>query len=291
MSSTRPTVTDTVSGLVLLDKAPGQTSFQALGPLKRRYGRSLGHTGTLDSFAEGLLVVLTGRLTRLNPLFTAMDKVYEAQFTFGRETDTLDPTGQTVRSGPVPPGGVADWRPEFVGDLLQVPPDYSAVHVDGRRASDRVRSGETLALPPRPVTVYALEILDWAEPVLSVRLHCSKGTYVRSVARDWGRLAGCGAHVSRLRRTRVGPFTVPAATLEFQSPAQVFEGLGIPLIRLDGGAATWARHGRPPLQVLPGLRDRSEPRVAFADEAGEVLALAQRAEGAWSYVFVAGGVP
>ena len=188
--------------MVLLDKKPGLTSFQALYPVKKQFAWPHGGAipGTLDSFAEGLLVVLVGKFTKFNPLFTAFDKVYEAEFTFGTETDTLDPTGQPVFSRDVPlesPAGLAE---NWVGELNQVPPDYSAIHVDGRRASDRVRSGQTLELSPRKVTVYSLDVLGWSSPVsLPVRIHCSKGTYVRSLARDWGRAVGCGAHVSRLR--------------------------------------------------------------------------------------------
>jgi tRNA pseudouridine(55) synthase len=280
----RPTVPDR-TGVVLLDKKPGMTSFQALYPVKRLYGRTVGHTGTLDSFAEGLLVVLVGKFTKFNPLFTAFDKVYEADFTFGAETDTLDPTGTVVFSGNLPPLSPAALSERWVGELDQIPPDYSAIHVDGQRASDRVRSGQTLALAPRRVTVYSLEVLAWASPVLSVRIHCSKGTYVRSIARDWGRAAGCGAHVSRLRRLSVGPFPLPAGESEFKEPDWVLDRLGIPVFDVDAAAVRPLLDGRPPEQYVPELAGTSAGRAGLRCEQG-IFAVAERRPAGWGYLFV-----
>jgi tRNA pseudouridine55 synthase len=280
----RPIVPDR-SGVVLLDKRPGLTSFQALYPVKRQYGRTVGHTGTLDSFAEGLLVVLVGKFTKFNPLFTAFDKVYEADFTFGTETDTLDPTGQTVFSGSVPsesPGGLAK---NWVGELDQVPPDYSAIHVDGRRASDRVRSGQTLDLPPRQVTVYSLDVLGWSSPVLTVRIHCSKGTYVRSLARDWGRAVGCGAHVSRLRRLRVGPFELPGSESEFKEPDWVLDRLNIPVLDVAPETVKPLLDGRPPEQYVPELGGMDTERAGLRSAQG-IFAVAERRQAGWGYLFV-----
>jgi tRNA pseudouridine55 synthase len=279
----RPTVPER-SGVVLLDKKPGLTSFQALYPVKRQFGRTVGHTGTLDSFAEGLLVVLVGKFTKFNPLFTAFDKVYEADFTFGTETDTLDPTGRTVFSGTVE-GSPAGLAPRWVGELDQVPPDYSAIHVDGRRASDRVRSGQALELPPRRITVYSLEVLGWTAPVLTVRLHCSKGTYVRSVARDWGRAAGCGAHVSRLRRLSVGPFGLPEGESEFKEPDWVLERLGIPVFDVPENSVRPVLDGRPPEQYVPDLDATSSVRAGLRSPQG-IIAVAERRPAGWGYLFV-----
>ena len=276
---------DPVSGLVLLDKKPGLTSFQSLGAVKRLYGRTVGHTGTLDKFAEGLLVVLVGKLTKLNALFTSFDKVYEADFTFGRETSTLDPEGKVVFEGPQPDGSLLDLAPNWKGPQMQVPPEYSAIHVDGTRASDRVRRGEVVEMAPRPIVVYSLDVLAWSSPVLSVRIHCSKGTYVRSIARDWGRASGFGAHVTRLRRTSVGPFGLPGGDLEFRDPAWTLQTLGIPVLTVDGGNLDAVFHGRPPVDWVEGL-DQAPERVGIADPQGHLVALVERRSGRWVYLFV-----
>ena len=190
-------------GIILLDKPPGLTSFQSLGSLKKCLGtRWVGHAGTLDKFAEGLLIVMVGRMTRLCAVATAFDKEYLATFTFGTGTDTLDPEGAVTGSGPVPTRAELEAvLPEFRGAISQVPPVYSAIHVDGKRASAAARQGETVQLRPRAVTVAALEILDASprSPDVAFRISCSKGTYVRSLARDIAARLGTVAHVSRLR--------------------------------------------------------------------------------------------
>lgn len=283
----RPIVADPINGLVLLDKEPGRTSFQALYPVKRLYGNSVGHTGTLDQFAEGLLVVLVGKFTKFNPLFTAFDKVYEADFTFGAETSTLDPEGEVVFSGPVPAESPGPLASRWTGDLLQIPPQYSAIHVDGKRASDRMRSGEVLEMAPRPVTVYALDVLGWSAPVLSVRIHCSKGTYVRSIARDWGRAVGCGAHVTRLRRTRVGPFGLPEKTpMEFKDDRWTLDILGIPQVVVPEASVGFLLNGRDPATFVPGLEDLHTEKAGLVSPAGNLFALIERRGQAWTYLFV-----
>ncbi len=200
-------------GIILLDKPTGQTSFQSLGFLKKALGTGrVGHAGTLDKFAEGLLLVLAGRMTRLCPLASSMDKEYLAVFTFGKGTDTLDPEGSVVSEGRVPSRQeIEDALPTFRGALSQVPPAYSAVHVDGRRASEAARRGLSLQLQPRTVTIHRLDLLDYAPPEVRVRISCSKGTYVRSLARDIAAALGTCAFVSRLRRTRIGGFSIDAA--------------------------------------------------------------------------------
>ena len=200
-------------GIILLDKPAGQTSFQSLGFLKRALATGrVGHTGTLDRFAEGLLVVLAGRLTRLCAVASGMDKEYVSVFTFGKETETLDPEGAVIAEGPLPSlKDIEQALPSFRGEISQVPPVYSAVHVGGQRASQAARRGEEVVLAPRTVTVHEMLIIDYAPPELSVRISCSKGTYVRSLARDLGRRLQTRAFVSRLRRTRVGPFRVEQA--------------------------------------------------------------------------------
>jgi tRNA pseudouridine 55 synthase len=213
-------MSEPTDGIVLLSKQSGMTSFSSLWQVKNALGtKRIGHTGTLDTFAEGLLVVMTGHLTRLVSRVTDCDKEYEALVVFGSETDTLDPDGRTVAEGPLPDlNTVQSMLPEFTGRIMQTPPAYSAVHVDGKRASDRIRDGETVALPPRPVTIHSTEILgtfkisggsaSGSDPVASVvlRISCSKGTYIRSLARDIALACGSRAHLGALRRTRIGPF-------------------------------------------------------------------------------------
>ena len=208
-----------MDGIVLLAKTPGCTSFTSLNSVKKALGTSkVGHTGTLDSFAQGLLVVCTGRLTRLAGQITAFDKAYSAVIKFGEETDTLEYTGRVVRSAPLPT------REEFekavaahTGALMQTPPAFSAIHIDGKRASDLTRSGKEAVIPPRPVTVYGAEIkaveTDSEGKVLYalIDFSVSKGTYIRSLARDIGKACGSAAHLIGLYRTKVGNFRIEDA--------------------------------------------------------------------------------
>ena len=202
-----------VAGIALLDKPEGTSSFAALGQLKHVFGtRHIGHTGTLDPFASGLLIALVGPLTKLSSDFTQLDKVYQVTCTFGSETDTLDPEGSIVAEAPVPSmERIAASVPPLTGNILQLPPAYSAVHVNGRRAYDIARSGGVVELSPRPVMVYSIELHEYRPPALDMTIVCSSGTYIRSIVRDLGRASGSVAQVSRLRRTRVGPFAVEEA--------------------------------------------------------------------------------
>jgi len=220
-------------GLILLDKPAGQTSFQSLGTLKRALRtRRVGHAGTLDKFADGLLVVLCGRMTRLCPLATSLEKEYSATFRFGEETDTLDPEGRVVARGPLPSGeAIQAALNGFRGTILQVPPVYSAIHVGGQRASEAVRRGQEVRLKARTVTVFRLDLVDYAPPDATLRIVCSKGTYVRALARDVGSAVGSCAHVIALRRTRIGGFRVEDAhspgsfrTEHVLPPAAFFSG-------------------------------------------------------------------
>jgi tRNA pseudouridine55 synthase len=200
-------------GIILLDKPPGQTSFQSLGTLKRRLGTGrVGHTGTLDKFAEGLLVVLCGRMTRLCAYATSLDKEYVAVITFGRATTTLDPEGETTAEGNIPGrSSLEEVLPAFVGSLMQVPPAFSAIHVGGRRAYDAARKGESVVLAPRPVRIDRIDLLSYEPPDATIRVSCSKGTYIRSLARDIAEKLGTCGFVSRLQRTRVGGFRLEHA--------------------------------------------------------------------------------
>ena len=205
--------------IVLLAKQPGLTSFASLYAVKRALGTTkVGHTGTLDSFAEGLLVVCTGSLTRLASRITQFDKTYEAVILFGEETDTLECTGNAIKSSPLP--SKSDFEKalsRFTGNLMQSPPAFSALHVDGERSSDLARQGRSVALPPRPVTVYESKILELLEDssgavrAARVLFSVSKGTYIRSLARDIAAECKSAAHLAGLRRTTVGDFHLEEA--------------------------------------------------------------------------------
>ncbi len=193
------------------------TSHDVVQHVRRIYGeRSIGHLGTLDPFATGLLVLLIGRATRLATFLDTEPKVYDATIAFGTETDTDDVTGTVIRTGELP--DEADVRSGLVkltGKISQVPPAYSAKSVDGTRAYDAARRGAPLDLPAVDVTVHSWDVRELRDESLSVVVTCSGGTYIRALARDLGRLASSAAHLSRLRRTRVGEFDVrDAATLE-----------------------------------------------------------------------------
>lgn len=229
----RPT-TRTVDGLVLVDKPAGVSSHDVVGAARRSLGeKRIGHGGTLDPFATGLLVLLVGRATRLLPHLPGEPKVYEALIRFGHETDTEDLLGAVTREAPLPTrAAMLAAIPSLCGRVEQVPPAYSAKRVDGKRAYAMARAGEEVTLKPVTIRVDRWEVLDLVfedgpngDPAPAttarrvrearVRITCGGGTYVRSLARDLARACGSAAHLGALRRLRSGPFSVAgAATLE-----------------------------------------------------------------------------
>lgn len=213
-------------GFLLLDKPVGISSFLALRPVKRLFHKAkVGHAGTLDPAASGLLLVGIGHGTRLLEYLEGMPKAYAFTVRFGLVSDSYDMEGVVTGE---PALGLARQDVEralgaFRGRIRQAPPAYSAVKVEGRRAYDLARAGETVALAPREVEVHSLVLLDYAEGAASLRMECSKGTYVRSLAHDLGRALGCGALADGIRRLAIGPFRVedamPASALEGASDA------------------------------------------------------------------------
>jgi tRNA pseudouridine55 synthase len=201
------------SGVFILDKPAGVTSFKALADIKKSLATGkVGHCGTLDRFASGALVVVSGRYTRLASRFESLEKTYEAEFSFGTETDTLDPEGDVIATGRVPDiEAVLDALHAFTGEIEQRPPSYSAIHVNGTRAYRLALAGEAPEMPSRKVTVRVFRLQGSSGRVFSFRIVCSKGTYVRSLARDLALSLGTRAHVSSLRRLSVGPFSVASA--------------------------------------------------------------------------------
>lgn len=202
-------------GLLLLDKPEGLTSHDLVNLVRRAAGqRQVGHTGTLDPMATGLLVVLLGRATRLAPWLAKMDKAYCGQLELGLSTDTDDRTGQILsrHSGSRPEEDlVRQALADEVGELDQIPPAFSAIKVDGRRAYKAARAGEPLELKPRRVAVRRLELVAYQPPLLDFRAEVSSGFYIRSLARDLGKKLGLGGALTRLHRESVGPWSVREA--------------------------------------------------------------------------------
>ena len=202
-------------GLLLLDKPPGVSSFQALYPVKRVFrGRKIGHAGTLDPAASGLLVIGVGAGTRLLEFLEGLPKRYRFVLKLGVTTDTYDLDGEILErkeAGHITRERIEAELPKFRGEIDQLPPVYSAIKIDGKRACDRVRAGETVVLVPRKVRIDKIEILDFKEGEATIEMDCSKGTYVRTIAHDIGQLLECGAVADQIRRLSVGPFKVEDA--------------------------------------------------------------------------------
>ena len=198
-------------GVLLLDKPPGPSSFYMVRQIRRIFGvKKVGHAGTLDPFASGLLIVCIGRpATRKISLLMATDKEYEATLRLGIETSTQDPEGEVIAERPVPQLAretVERCLAGFVGEILQEPPRFSALKHAGRPLYFYARKGIEVKKEPRPVTIHRLELLELTGSQLRIRVHCGKGTYIRTLAADIGQALGCGAHLVALRRTRCGPF-------------------------------------------------------------------------------------
>lgn len=206
--------TGPVQGLLLIDKPAGMTSHDVVQRVRRVFGeRSIGHLGTLDPFATGLLILLLGRATRLATFIDTEPKIYEAVIRFGEETDTDDATGTVIRTAEVPAAeAVKEAIPRLTGTVSQVPPAYSAKSVDGTRAYDAARRGEPLQLPAVDVTVHSWRVDSYKNGMLSAVITCSGGTYIRALARDLGRLTSSAAHLASLRRVRAGDFDVTNAS-------------------------------------------------------------------------------
>lgn len=271
-------------GVLLVDKPAGVTSHDVVAIVRRATGESrIGHAGTLDPFATGLLVLLLGRATRLLPYLNGEPKVYEAAIRFGVETETDDATGVPTHSAPVPAlGAIRDALSGLTGAIEQVPPAYSAKQVGGQRAYRAARAGTPLTLDPVQVTVHQWELLGWDGESLTATITCSGGTYIRALARDLGRAAGSAAHLTALRRVRSGPYAVAKAI----SLTDVKDGtiqVGSPIGGLvdcvtdsldEAGIARVARGLRVPAQV-------AGDRGALLDDAGELVAVAERQGEEW----------
>lgn len=228
MASKRASDRRELSGVLLVDKPSGWTSHDVVAKVRRILGQQrVGHTGTLDPNATGLLVLCVGRATRLAEFMTALPKTYEGEIALGARTATDDADGPVVERRPVPPIDGARLRElerAFTGELLQRPPAFSAVKVEGERSYALARRGERVELPPRLVTVYELRLSASAPDRLGIRVRCSAGCYVRALARDIGEAIACGAHLATLTRTQVGVFRLSQAVTLDQLAAAASEG-------------------------------------------------------------------
>jgi tRNA pseudouridine55 synthase len=280
------TTTPDVTGLLLVDKPAGITSHDVVAIVRRVVGaQRVGHTGTLDPFATGLLVVLVGRGTRLIPYVDGEPKVYDATIRFGAETDTDDATGETIRESEVPDHLAIDVAvAQLTGEIDQVPPSYSAKKVGGTRAYAAARRGTALDLEPSRVTVHHWELAWRAGGDLAARVTCSGGTYVRALARDLGRLTNTAAHLAALRRVQSGCFVVGDAYTVDQIRAGDFSMRplcaaipSMPTRRLADVELTRVVHGNAivangePLASRVALIDDEKALVAVAERAGDEL--------------------
>lgn len=205
--------------VILVDKPAGITSFGVVARIRRRLSEQLGkkakvgHTGTLDPFATGLMIIVTGVECRNAQLYSKLDKVYEATITLGQASTTGDPEGEITPVSDIVPTQeqVVAALAQFTGEITQTPPMYSAIKINGRRAYDLARKGEVVEMPARQVTVYSLELIDYTYPNLTIRTHVSSGTYIRTLAEEIGATLGTGAYCSSLRRTAVSEWGVDGA--------------------------------------------------------------------------------
>lgn len=204
-----------MDGIILIDKEPFEPSFAAVRRIKRILGvRKVGHAGTLDPFASGLLIIMLGRATALARFLQAGAKRYRATLLLGTATDTLDPEGKVVRTEPVPRIDISQIRAEasrFVGRISQIPPSFSALRCRGKRAYELARQGMQPVLKARTVTVHSLEILYAVGPVIAMEVQCSSGTYIRSLGAEMAAALSTVGHLISLRRISCGPYTVEAA--------------------------------------------------------------------------------
>jgi len=271
-------------GVLLVDKPAGPTSHDVVRDVRRAlHTRAVGHTGTLDPFATGLLVVVVGRYTRLSPYLTDDDKEYEATIALGRSTTTDDPMGETIETGDaraVSRAQVDDALATLRAQTTQRIPIFSAVRQDGERLYDRARRGDDVVAPERAVAIRSLTLLGFDDGHVAVRVVVSKGTYIRAIARDLGALVGCPAHCATLRRTRSGPYRVDdaiaardladrAAGALRVGPEAVPGLTPLPVDDVTRAAIATGRRFAPPAPLDDGA-------LALAHDGGSPLAVVQR---------------
>jgi tRNA pseudouridine55 synthase len=250
-----------LDGVIVIDKPEGWTSHDVVGKMRRiAQTKRIGHLGTLDPFATGVLPLVVGRATRLARFYTRSDKIYEGAIRFGRATNTYDRTGEPLGEAcdvHIETAGLQPLLDRFRGEFLQMPPPVSAKKIAGRRAYELARKDIAVELPPSPVNVYELIVLSIEDNLVKLRVHCSGGTYLRSIAHDLGAAMGCGAHLAELRRMASSEFEIANARTIAQLEALAAGGglseaivpmaqmmPAFPSVFVDEIAAAQVRHGR-----------------------------------------------
>jgi tRNA pseudouridine55 synthase len=280
-----------VDGFLVIDKPPGLTSHDVVSRIRRLAGgKRVGHTGTLDPFATGVLPIAVGEATKAIQFLDESVKEYQATLHLGEETDTYDNTGSTVAQfslSSVTPDAVRSALEAFKGHILQVPPMYSAIKQGGKPLYRLARQGVTVERPPRAVTIYRLEASRIQLPEVELLVSCSPGTYIRSLAFDLGRALGCGAHLTALRRLRSGSFILEKAHDLQELATAVAGGEGLPLlpmetflshlrrVEMDEQTTQRVRNGiRPPLEILDAVFDLADPTPVLLTRGGVSVAAA-----------------
>jgi tRNA pseudouridine55 synthase len=300
-------------GYILLDKSAGETSFAALDRVKKALEtKKVGHTGTLDKFASGLLIALVGRAAKLAPWFSDCDKRYEGVVKFGEETDTLDPEGAIVACAPIPTrSAVLDVLPRFRGAFMQEPPAYSAIHVNGTRASTLSRGGKIVKMQERPIVIHELELVDYEPPFAAIRVFCSKGAYIRSLARDIALAVGSRGHLSALRRVQItrryasnqkkNGFWVTDAVSAREDVTHAlrpidraaFDALGLPILEAPNDIALAMSQGKKPTSFE--FRDlfrnfpKNDGAMGVFHQDGGCICVIEKQGNFWRYGYVFGG--
>lgn len=285
-----------VDGWLALDKPVGLTSTQAVSRLKRIYNaQKAGHAGTLDPLASGILPVAFGEATKTVPFVQDGEKAYRFTVRWGVETDTDDSDGRMTRESAARPerAEIEALLPQFIGEILQTPPQFSAIKIAGERAYDLAREGERVELKPRAVKIRSLTLIDASRDEATLTMECGKGAYVRALARDLGQALGCFGHVTALRRTRVGPFLEEDAftldEIENQNMAaeallSVEAGLAeLPCVVVDRDTAARLRRGG---SVILRGRDAPHEGVVYAACGGVPVAFGEIVQGALAPVRV-----
>lgn len=202
-------------GILIIDKPQGITSHDVVNSVRRKLGiKRVGHAGTLDPIATGLLIILVGKVTKSFNKFVNFDKEYLATLTLGKRTDTGDALGNVVKTEPfghITQEKVKEVSNSFVGDIEQIPPMVSALKYKGKRLYSLAKKGISVPRESRKIKIHSLEIIKFSLPDVDLRIACSKGTYIRKLGEDMGELLGCGAHISKIRRTAIGPFRIEEA--------------------------------------------------------------------------------
>ena len=280
-----------MNGIVIIDKPAGWTSQDVTARLRRVFGtRRIGHGGTLDPMATGVLPVFVGRATRGVEFFEHAEKTYETELLLGVATDTEDTTGTVLfrREVSVTPGQLTAVLERFRGEIMQIPPMYSALKVNGQKLCDLARKGRQVERQPRPVTIHELTLLSREGDTLRLRVRCSKGTYIRTLCADIGEALGCGGCMQALRRTQAGEYTIAEAVplqrlLESPEPETYLRDVdtmfrGYPGVKLTVNQEKRCRNGNAFSVSLPGGTYRAY------SQSGEFLMLAKVEDGVMSTI-------